>query len=86
MLIRLPWIGEPSVDFRREFQRVVCCGFPTVKARDVFTTTHAFSGRLKMSCQLPHLAVLFTILGAAVGRLHWQNNSVPVGAHKATRL
>lgn len=47
VLIRLPWIGGPSVDFRREFQRVVSCGFPTVNARVVFTTTHAFSGRLK---------------------------------------
>ena len=47
VLIRLPWIGGLSIDFRRGFQRVVSCSFPTVNARVVFTTTHAFSGRLK---------------------------------------
>ena len=47
MSLRLPWIGNESVKFRREFQLAVGSAFPGISSRVIFTSTPAFSGRAK---------------------------------------
>ena len=56
--IRLPWIGGPSVQFRREFRQVVRLAFPTVVQRVIFTTTRAFSGKAKDVLPTPSLSLI----------------------------
>ena len=45
--LRLPWIGNKSNGLKKEVLNAIAHGFPKVKARIVFTTERAFSGRRK---------------------------------------
>ena len=45
--LRLPWIGPKSKEFREDIEGAIRTAFPTITPRVVFTTRHAFNGRVK---------------------------------------
>ena len=45
--VRLPWIGQKSRRFQMDILQTTAKAYPKVKARVVFTTVKAFSGRVK---------------------------------------
>ena len=47
VFIKLPWVGSRSTAFGIEIRQVIIKGFPRAQPRVIFTTSKAFSGRVR---------------------------------------